>query len=53
MSWFKSPKWGLRLAAVWLILFGITSLFPESLASLNRGLPILAIVAGVLMLLDR
>jgi hypothetical protein len=52
VSWFKSPKWGLRLAAVWLILSGVSA-FVSSLAGMNFVLAILAIVAGVLMLMDR
>lgn len=53
MNWFRLPKWGLRLAAVWLILYGVTAFVPLSIAGLPYLLAILAIVAGVLMLLDR
>lgn len=53
VNWFRLPKWGLRLAAVWLILYGVTAFVPLSIAGLPYLLAILAIVAGVLMLLDR
>jgi hypothetical protein len=53
MSWFKAPKWGWRLAAIWLILNGVFVFVSVSIPALPQLLAILAIAAGVLMLLDR
>jgi hypothetical protein len=54
MSWFKSTKWGLRLAAVWLIAMGIMGLIPAlAIPGIGQILAILAVAAGVLILLDR
>lgn len=54
MSWFKSAKWGLRLAGVWLILTGVPALIPKlAFEGLGTIAAILAVVAGVLILMDR
>ena len=53
MSWFKSPKWGIRLAAAWFILYGVSILASLTFAGLTQVLAILAIAAGVLLVLDR
>jgi hypothetical protein len=53
MSWFKSPKWGIRVAAVWFILFGVIQLTNLTFAGIAQLSAILAIAAGVLILLDR
>jgi len=47
------PGIGLKLAAVWLILTGLTGLIDLNFAGLGLLLAALAIVAGVLMLLQR
>jgi hypothetical protein len=52
MSWLKASKWGIRLAAVWFILYGAMAFVPSP-ASLGTLLAILAIAAGVLILIDR
>jgi hypothetical protein len=53
MSWFKSPKWGIRLAAVWFILTGVIQLSGSTFPGFVPVSAILAIAAGVLLLLDR
>jgi hypothetical protein len=52
--WSRGPKWGVRLAGVWLILTGLVQLAPRlSFDGLASILAILAIAAGVLIVLDR
>jgi hypothetical protein len=53
VSWLKSSKWGIRLAAAWFILTGASGLASLSFAGLGQLMAILAIAAGVLILLDR
>ncbi len=53
MAWFKPPKWGMRLAGVWFVLTGVTALASLSFSWLPTLLAILAVAAGVLILLDR
>ncbi len=49
----KLPKnLGILLLAIWLILFGLTGFVP-SLGSFRQILDILAIAAGILLLLRR
>lgn len=47
-----NKKIGLLLLAVWLILWGLTAFIP-ALSELGIVLQILAIVAGIFLLLDR
>ncbi len=53
MGFFKASKWGIRLAGVWLVVTGAAQLFSLSFAGLPMLLGILALAAGVLILLDR
>jgi hypothetical protein len=47
-------KWGLPLLAVWLIAWGVLQLAPDlAFRGSGTALALLAIVAGVLTLLDR
>ena len=50
----KLPKnFGTLVLAIWLIVVGLEQLIGLSLGSLNIIVPILALVAGVLLLLGR
>ena len=51
--WSRGPKLGVRLAGVWLILTGVTQLAKLSFEGLPLILAILAVAAGVLIVLDR
>jgi hypothetical protein len=53
VSWLKAPKWGIRLAAAWFILYGAAQLASLAFRGLPELLAILAIAAGVLILIDR
>jgi hypothetical protein len=46
-------KWGLRLLAVWLVLHGLIVLAGDKVNVPAIVMPLLAIVAGVLIFLDR
>lgn len=48
-----NKKLGLLLLGIWVALSGLISLFSISVAILNTLMALLAIVAGVLVLLDR
>jgi uncharacterized membrane protein HdeD (DUF308 family) len=50
---FKRSKWGLTLLAIWLIATGLVQFFAFSIPYLPLILGGVAIVAGVLLLLDR
>jgi hypothetical protein len=50
---FKKPKWGLLLLAIWLIVYGAVQLLSLSFAHLGLIQGGLAVVAGILLLLDR
>lgn len=54
MGWFKYPKLGSLLLAIWLIAWALFQLVP-ALAFSGHGtvLAILALAAGGLILLDR
>lgn len=50
----KPPgPWGLRLLAVYLILLGLIGVFGVSLGGLSIVMPVLALVAGVLILIGK
>jgi hypothetical protein len=51
VSFFNRRKWGILLLAVWLIVFGVLSFVHIEYSGLISAA--LAIVAGVLILLDR
>lgn len=51
MKIIKTP--GLLLLAIYLILIGLTGLFGISLGQLSIVLPILALVAGILILIGK
>ena len=56
MNFFKKsrPSWGVLLLGVWLIATGLLHLVPRlSFPSSGELLAVLAIAAGVLLLLDR
>ena len=53
MAWFRSTRWGVRLAGAWFILTGVAQLASLSFNGLPLILAILAVAAGVLILLDR
>ena len=56
MSWFRRrpAKWGTLLLGIWLLLTGLLVVFPGfSLGFVSQLLPFLAIVAGVLIIIDR
>ena len=46
-------NWGMLLLAIWLILYGLIGLLGLSFSGLGVIMAILAIAAGVLILLDR
>jgi hypothetical protein len=46
-------KWGLRLLAAWLVLYGLLGLFGDKYDLRAIVVPLLAVVAGVLIFLDR
>jgi hypothetical protein len=49
----KSRKYGTILLCVWLIATGLISLLGESIPHAGQVLSVLAIAAGVLILIDR
>ena len=51
--WSKRPRWGMVLLGVWLILTGLVHLTTLSFTGMNTVLGILALAAGVLILLER
>jgi hypothetical protein len=50
---FKVKSWGMTLLAIWLILMGLLPFLNISMAGLGTILNILAIVAGILILMNR
>jgi hypothetical protein len=46
-------NWGMLLLAIWLILYGLIGLLSLSFAGLSVIMAILAIAAGILILLER
>jgi hypothetical protein len=55
MKWFWRTRanWGQRLLAVWLIATGVLSLTGTSIPHAQEVLSVLAVAAGVLLLLQR
>ena len=53
MAFRFSKTWGARILAVWLILTGVMPLIKLSFAGSSEITAVLAIAAGVLLLLDR
>jgi hypothetical protein len=51
--WQTRANWGQRLLAVWLIATGLLLLTGTSIPYANQILSVLAIAAGVLLLLKR
>jgi hypothetical protein len=51
MKW--SGKFGMLLLAIWLILQGLIALLSLSFSGLGLLMAILALVAGILILIDR
>jgi hypothetical protein len=54
MRWSR-PKYGLPLLGIWLIATGVVVLVPASARyeGIGTGLAVLAIVAGIAVVLDR
>jgi len=46
-------KWGVILLSAWLIIQGLTVLFSPAIQRLPELMAVLAVAAGVLLLLDR
>jgi hypothetical protein len=53
MAFFRRRNWGMLLLAIWLILFGLFPLLSIRFSNSEYILPLLAIAAGVLILLER
>ena len=53
MQFFNRRKWGMTLLAVWLIVAGVLPLLRVEIPHSGTILALLAIAAGVLLLLDR
>lgn len=53
MKGIKIKSWGLTLLAVWLILTGIIPLLGISFPAMGTILALLAIAAGILILMNR
>ena len=53
MSFFNRRKWGTTLLAVWLIVMGLLPLLSIDIPHSGTILAVVAIAAGVLILLDR
>lgn len=54
MDYFRKIKnWGLVLLAIWLILWGALPLLRISFPAMETVLEVLAIAAGILILLKR
>ena len=54
MGWFGAKRnWGMLVLAVWLILMGAMPLLKIELSYMGTILNVLAIAAGVLLLLGR
>ena len=53
MSFFRSRTWGMPLLGVWLILTGLLPLLRVDIPQSGLILELLAIVAGILILLGR
>jgi CHASE2 domain-containing sensor protein len=54
MKLFKSgKKWSTILVAVWLIAWGLLAFFPSPFPRSEQVLAVLAIVAGILIFMDR
>ena len=51
--WQTRANWGQRLLAVWLIATGLLALTGTSIPHANQVLSVLAVAAGVLLLLKR
>ena len=54
MAWLGRKSWGMLLLCIWLIATGLMALVPAlNFSGSGAVLAILAIAAGVLLLLDR
>jgi hypothetical protein len=53
MAFRFSKTWGARILAVWLILTGVVPLIKLNFTGSSEITAVLAIAAGVLLLLDR
>jgi hypothetical protein len=53
VRFFNRRKWGITLLAVWLIVMGVLPLLRIDIPHAGTVLGLLAVAAGVLLLLDR
>ena len=53
MAWGKTKSWGMMVLAIWLIIQGAIFFVDISFAQLGAVMAILAIAAGVLLLIGR
>jgi hypothetical protein len=53
MGFFRRRNWGLPVLGIWLILWGVLPLLTITIPRQDVILAVLAIAAGVLILLDR
>ena len=53
MFWNRKRNWGLLLLGVWLVLTGVTSFVNITAVNMGPVLAVLAIVAGIAILLGR
>jgi hypothetical protein len=53
MKWPGRKNWGMLALAIWLIATGASSFVQISAINMGLILAVLAIVAGILLLLDR
>jgi hypothetical protein len=51
--WKKSPRWGAMLLGAWLIAWGLLQFPVLTIAGSEKVLALLAIAAGVLLLVER
>ena len=53
MAWFRRTNWGMTLLAIWLIIEGLIPLLGLAIPMGATILALLAVAAGVLILLGR
>ena len=53
MKWIGTKNWGMLLLAIWLIITGLLPFVNITFANMGLILSVLAVAAGVLILLER
>lgn len=53
MKWLGTGNWGMLLLGIWLLITGLAAVFQITFANMGLILGLLALVAGVLILLGR